>query len=207
MTILTTDVVDELAGLAPGSPVDALRHRRPVTRDQLQASFDALFAPIDDSAFPLAERALVAAFATRSTADDPTAGFYADRARAVDAERAAIVRAEASAAATAGPFGTYTEAGLRRESTDGRRYEPSLTARDLLGERLSAALAHTHLLTSRPREADGAALDRLLEAGWSIDGIVTLSQLVAFLAFEQRVVAGLRVLATTITTTTEETPA
>jgi uncharacterized protein YciW len=32
-------------------------------------------------------------------------------------------------------------------------------------------------------------------AGWSADGIVTLSQLVSFLAFQVRVVAGLSVLA------------
>ncbi|MGI0520426.1 CMD domain protein, partial [Microbacterium maritypicum] len=65
----------------------------------------------------------------------------------------------------------------------------------VIGERLAAALAHTHLLVFRPREASGADLGRLLDAGWSADGIVTLSQLVSFLAFQQRVVTGLRVLA------------
>ena len=59
---------------------------------------------------------------------------------------------------------------------------------------LSAALEHAHLLVYRTREASGPALDQLVDAGWSIDGIVTLSQLVAFLAFQQRVAAGLRVL-------------
>jgi len=196
MTIPTIDVIDELTGLAPGDPIDALRRRRPVTRDQLQASFDALFAPVDDRDFPLVERALVAAFATRLTADDETAEFYAFRARAADAARTETVLAEASAAATAGPFGAYAEAGLQPENADGRRYEPGIRTRDVLGERLASALAHAHLLTYRPRESDAAALDRLLEAGWSVDGIVTLSQLVSFLAFEQRVAAGLRVLAT-----------
>jgi CMD domain protein len=139
----------------------------------------------------------VAAFATRTTADDETAARYAQGATAADPERAASVLAEASAAATPGPFGSYAEAGLQDESTDGRRYEPGIVARDALGERLAAALAHAHLLTSRPREADASALTRLLEAGWSVDGIVTLSQLVSFLAFQQRVAAGLRVLAAT----------
>lgn len=207
MTIQTVDVVDELTGLTPGDASDALRRRRPVTREQLQASFDALFAPLDDAEFALAERELVAAFATRSTADDATAAFFAARARAADAERAEVVLAEASAAATAGPFGAFAEEGLQDESTDGRRYEPGLVARDLLGERLTAALAHTHLLTYRPRESDAAALDRLLEAGWSVDAIVTLSQLVSFLAFQQRVAAGLRVLAASPASITEEVPA
>lgn len=209
MTSQTIDVVDVLIDLRPGSALDAVRRRRPVTRDQLQASFDALFSPVDDSQFPVAERALVAAFVTRLTAEDSTARFYEDRARSAAPGRSATVLAEASAAATAGPFGAYQEAGLQGESTDGRRYEPSLGARDALGERLAAALAHAHLLTSRPRESDAAALDRLLEAGWSVDGIVTLSQLVSFLAFQQRVAAGLRVLALTAgaTTTTEEVSA
>ena len=35
----------------------------------------------------------------------------------------------------------------------------------------------------------------MVDAGWSADGIVTLSQLVSFLAFQQRVVTGLRALA------------
>jgi CMD domain protein len=72
---------------------------------------------------------------------------------------------------------------------------PSDAVTAALGERLAAALAQTHLLVFRPREATGDDLGRLLDAGWSTDGIVTLSQLVSFLAFQQRVVTGLRVLA------------
>ena len=67
--------------------------------------------------------------------------------------------------------------------------------RELLGERLSAALAHAHLLVFHPRDASPAALQALLDAGWSSTGIVTLSQLVAFLAFQIRVVTGLQALA------------
>ncbi|MEI3846179.1 MULTISPECIES: CMD domain protein [unclassified Microbacterium] len=197
MTTATTDVVDELVGVRRGDVLDELRRRRPVTRDQLQASYDALFAPVDDRTFAVADRVLVAAFATRSTADDETARHYADAARDADSERAALVLAEASFAATAGPFGAYREEGLRGESSEGRRYEPSPDTRDVLGERLAAALAHTHLLTFRPREADAADHARLLEAGWTPDGIVTLSQLVSFLAFQQRVAAGLRAIAAT----------
>lgn len=195
MTTATTDVVDTLVGVRAGDALDALRRRRPVTREQLQASYDALFAPFDDGAFTRAERLLVAAFATRSTDDDATARFYADDARRADRERAEIVLAEAAAAATAGPFGAYREEGLKAESTDGRRYEPGIAARDALGERLAAALVHVHLLTFRPREAGSADQSRLLGAGWSTDGVVTLSQLVSFLAFQQRVVRGLRAIA------------
>lgn len=187
-----TDTVDTVLGISPGDALDALRRRRPVTRQQLQESHDALFSPVDDSAFPLAERYAVAAFATRLSADDALARFYAGLAPA-DLRGAVLAEAEGSLAR--GPFGRYTEAGLAGESTDGPRYEP--VGREALGDRLAAALAHTHLLVFRPREADGAALQLLLDAGWSVDGIVTLSQLVAFLAFQQRVVAGLGALAAT----------
>ena len=189
------DVIDELADISEGSALDTLRRRRPVTRAQLQASSDALFTPLDDAEVSVAERLLVAAFATRLTADDATAARYAAHAAAVDAERTQIVLAEAAAAAAPGPFGAYVEVGLRSESLDGLRYAPSPEVAASLGERLAAALAHTQLLVSRPREASAEALDRLLEAGWSTGGIITLSQLISFLAFQQRVAAGLRVLA------------
>ncbi|AZS37375.1 hypothetical protein CVS47_02011 [Microbacterium lemovicicum] len=193
-----TDVLDELAGVRADGTIDVLRRRRPVTREQLQASHDALFEPVDDTHLAVAERALVAAFATRLTADDATAAWHARHAVEVaGAERAAIVLAEAAGAAASGPYGAYREEGLREESTDGPRYRPSAEVAEQLGERLAAALVHAHLLTFRPREADDTALAELRSAGWSVDGIVTLSQLIAFLAFQQRVAHGLRVLADT----------
>lgn len=186
----TLDVIDEISGASPA--VSA--RRRPVTREQSQASFDALFTPVDDSAFAVADRWLVAAFVTRLTADDAAAAFYADRAREAAPDRATIVVDEAVAQSVAGPYGVYAEPGLDAESIEGPRYAPSADVREALGDELAAALAHAHLLTYRLRETDGASHDALLAAGWSIDGIVTLSQLIAFLAFQQRVTAGLRVL-------------
>ncbi len=191
---MTHDIVDQIAGVTP--ELDALRRRRPVTREQLQASFDALFQPVSVEHVSQQERELIAAFATSlAGSTDETAAFYADRARQADPVRAGVVLSEAAAAVTGGPFGSYTELGLQDENTEGERYAPSDAVAAALGERLAAALAHTHLLVLRPREASGADLGRLLDAGWSADGIVTLSQLVSFLAFQQRVVTGLRVLA------------
>ena len=190
---MTTDIVDQIAGVTP--QLDALRRRRPVTREQLQASFEALFQPVSSEHVSQVERELVAAFATRLAGDaDATGTFYADRALAADPARAAVVIAEAADSAVSGPFGLYTEEGLQHENVDGERYRPSAAATEALGERLAAALAHTHLLVFRPREASASDIEALLDAGWSADGIVTLSQLVSFLAFQQRVVTGLRVL-------------
>ena len=64
-----------------------------------------------------------------------------------------------------------------------------------LGPRLAAAFEHMHLLVFHPRDSAPASLQTLLDAGWSTAEIVTLSQIAAFLSFQIRVVAGLRVLA------------
>jgi uncharacterized protein YciW len=51
------------------------------------------------------------------------------------------------------------------------------------------------MLVFHPRDAGPPDLQALLDAGWSTTEIVTLSQIVAFLAFQVRVVIGLRTLA------------
>jgi uncharacterized protein YciW len=51
------------------------------------------------------------------------------------------------------------------------------------------------MLVFHPRDATQAALQALLDAGWSTTDIVTLSQIVAFLSFQIRAVTGLRALA------------
>jgi CMD domain protein len=84
---------------------------------------------------------------------------------------------------------------LAQESLDGRAFLAGPAAEAVLGRRLAAALSHAHLLVFHPRDASPAALQALLDAGWTTDGIVTLSQLVSFLAFQIRAAHGLRVLA------------
>jgi uncharacterized protein YciW len=66
--------------------------------------------------------------------------------------------------------------------------------RSALGVRLAAAFEHTHMLVFHPRDAAPLYLQALVDAGWSATGIVVFSQLVAFLSYQIRVVAGLRVL-------------
>jgi uncharacterized protein YciW len=50
------------------------------------------------------------------------------------------------------------------------------------------------MLVLHPRDAAPPSLQALLDAGWSTSDIVTLSQLVSFLSFQIRVVAGLKVM-------------
>lgn len=65
---------------------------------------------------------------------------------------------------------------------------------DPTSDRLTPALNFARLLTFSPVEATPAALKALTHAGWSKEGIVTLAQLIAFVSFQSRLIAGLRLL-------------
>jgi CMD domain protein len=197
MTITIHDAVDTILGTAPGSSLDQLRRRRPVTRENTQASYLALFRPDEHSEAGLAERFAVAVFVAALHANAEGTAFYEQglkEAGADDSLRAAVLEA-AVAGAAIGPYGVYRESGLRSENRPGLHWETPAALREVLGARLSAALEHAHLLVFRPRESSPAALRALLDAGWSTTGIVTLSQLVSFLAYQLRIVSGLRLLA------------
>ncbi|MFI7417273.1 CMD domain protein [Nonomuraea sp. NPDC049684] len=188
---MINDVIDHLAGIRPGSRLDKLRDLRPAAREHAQRGFDALFAPDEEGEVTLVERDAVAAFVTGLHRDAVVAGFYADRLAELAPGLLKAVETEVEAGATTGPYGVYP-APLAAESDEGLRYR--VREPDALGVRLTAAFEHAHLLVFRPREASGQALEALAAAGWSPTGVVTLSQLVAFLAFQVRVVGGLRLL-------------
>ena len=186
---MTQDVIDHLAGLAPDSPLAQIRDRKPITRQHAQASYAALFEAQDTSQMPAEERFAVAAFVAGLHGQPKIAQFYA--AKLPDALNIAIAHAAGEARAT-GPYGTYPKGPLSAEDTPGPAWQASG-----LTPRLNAALTHVHMLVFHPRDANPDHLQRLLDAGWSTTGIVTLSQLVAFLAFQIRTIAGLRTLAET----------
>lgn len=190
---MTTDVIDRLMGIEEGDALFALREQRPDAKANAQASFDALFASDELGHVSQLERLAVAAW-TAALSQGPTASFYRDLLVESSPEVAAALDAAVPAAVTTGPYGAYPPGPLSAEDVDGLAWEPSAELVGVVGPRLAAALAHAHLLTYHPRDAHDAALQALLDAGWTTTGIVTLSQLVSFLHFQLRVVAGLRVL-------------
>jgi CMD domain protein len=190
---MTTDVIDQLVGAQEGDALFALRIQRPDAKKNAQASFDALFASDDLKHASQLERLAIAYFAI-ALAQSPTAAFYGDLLAAESAETRAALDAALPAATTDGPYGDYPAGPLSIENVAGLHWTPDAALAAAVGSRLAAALAHTHLLTYRPRDSSADALQALLDAGWSTTGIVTLSQLVAFLNFQLRVVAGLTVL-------------
>jgi len=62
------------------------------------------------------------------------------------------------------------------------------------GERGVAVLRHVDCVTTSPGDASRADIDSLLAAGLSRHAVVSLSQLIAFVNFQSRVLAGLRML-------------
>jgi CMD domain protein len=167
------DLIDRLAGLAPGSPVHALRHRREKVVAATQGSHDGLFDP----ALPglsLAERLLVAVYACRLT---PAPGL------------AAHYRARLTELGVAPALVAVVDVGDPQQLDD---------------ERLRAMLTFTRTLILKPIEGDQAALRTLPEAGIDTPSTVTLAQLIAFISYQTRLVAGLAALAAASASATSE---
>jgi CMD domain protein len=186
---MTLDIINTLAGLTPDSPLAGIRNRKPIARDHAQASHRALFEPSDEADITRQERFAIAAFVAGLHAEPEATAFYAG---SLPPELAAPIEAEVTKARTTGPYGAYPKGPLSAEDLPGPTYRPTA-----FSPRMNAALAHVHMLVFHPRDASPERLQALLDAGWSNTGIVTLSQLTAFLAFQIRAAAGLRTLAGT----------
>ena len=157
-----TDVMDTLAGLAPDSPLAALRRERPDVVKHLQGSDDAIFTPTDDGGLTRAERAAAALRVATLLRDEALTAHYRARLAALDAD---------------GTLAKTVEGGARMT-------EP----------RWDAILAHVDLVTRGPGSAERRDIDNLLAAGLSSHAVVSLSQLIAYVNFQSRVLAGLRAL-------------
>ncbi len=178
---LHEDLVARLAGLAPDSPIVALRAHRAESTRQTQASHQTLFDAEPDD-LPLAERLAAAAYAAALANASAASAVYRERLHAL------------------GASGEYAAALLDRLTHDHDHSVDQADADALLAaepSRLSAILAHTRAVTLTPAQtaAQGpAALASLQNAGLSTRAIVVLSQLIAFVAYQVRVVAALRAL-------------
>jgi CMD domain protein len=190
------DVIDALVGITRGSPLSAIRARRPEARTHAQATYRALFEQDAPGHVTAEERVAVGAFAAGLHGATAIAAYYAARLAESGASAALreAVDAAIAEARTNGPYGRYPAGPLSREDTAGLSYRVGTAIRRTLGPRLDAAFEHAHMLVFHPRDAAPGALQALLDAGWSTTDIVTLSQIVAFLAFQIRVVTGLRIL-------------
>lgn len=191
-----SDVIDELAGITPGSHLDKVRANRVEARKHAQLSYDSLFTPREFGGVSAQERFAVASFVAGLHGRPETMAYYSGKFASAGASPAlkAAVDGEIAAAQGSGPYGNYPKGPLSVENTAGPTYHVGAAGKAALGPRLAAAFEHTHMLVLHPRDAAAPALQAMLDAGWSTTDIVVLSQLVSFLAFQIRVVAGLKVL-------------
>jgi CMD domain protein len=191
-----TDVIDTLAGIAPGSALDKARNNRLEARKHAQASYDALFKPKDLGGFSLIERFAVATFVAGLSGRPETRDYYTTKLEEAGAppELRVAVASEVVNGHSSGPYGHYPRGPLTIEDKEGMTYGIGASERHALGPHLSVALEHTHMLVLHPRDAAPPSLQALLDAGWSTTDVVTLSQLVSFLSFQIRVVAGLKAM-------------
>src|SRR5215470_9234329 len=192
-----SDVIDALVGITPGSPLDAIRARRPEARAHAQATYRALLTPDKPGHVTGQERFAVAVFVASLHGAATIAARYAERLAESGASSTLkdAVDAAVAESKTSGPYGSYPPGPLSRENTGGPSYRVGVATQRALGPRLAAAFEHVHMLVFHPRDAAPPSLQALLDAGWSTTDIVTLSQIVAFLSFQIRVVIGLRTLA------------
>lgn len=202
---MSRDVIDHLAEIPAGSRLDAIRRARPDARENAQQSFLALLEPAAPGELSLEHRYAIAAYVAllhdAPSEASRSSSFYLELL--ADAAEPAVVdavRGAAESGRASGPYGGYREPALRGEAVDG---PTASLPREVLGERLAAALEHAHLLVLHPRDARPESLRALTAAGWGADALVSLSQLVAFLAFQLRLVHGLRVLAASSTSAIE----
>ncbi len=161
----TRDAIDAILGDA-GPRVAALRRQKPELADQLQAYYRAVFEPDADSAaaLPLADRGVVAVRVASHTGSRAVADWYAAIAASAGADAATVARA--------------------RDVTDPWAEDAPL----------AAAIRHADMLTTRPASAQRGDLDTLKEAGFTPAGIMSLSQVVAFVSYQLRLIAGLRAI-------------
>lgn len=174
------DFVAALAGLAPDGPVAALRAFRDDATRYTQGSHDALFSN-DVVDLTLRERLYAAWYAALLSRSDGTAQAYRERLLAL--ETASETDDETDADATSTVLEAIAQA---RPASVG-----TVVTTDA---RLAAILVHTEAVVVQPAATGKSALSALQAAGLTTRAIVALSQLVAFVTYQVRVVAALRAL-------------
>ena len=153
------DVIDSLSGITAGSRLDELRSHRLEARQQAQATYDALFSPVDGSAMSQVERRAVAAFVV-ALFDVPAAEqYYGKLLIDSDPAVAAAVTDAVELGRGAGPYGSFG-GELVVESQAGPELFLTTQLSDALGARLTAALQHAHMLALHPRDSGASACSR-----------------------------------------------
>lgn len=160
------DVIDAILGPESATAVAPLRTAKPELSAQLQDYYDAVFGAAADSARQLspAERWLIAIRTASHTSSTSVVDWYAAQARNAGVSDASIEQA--------------------KNSSDAWKGDP----------RIAAIMRHVDLIVTHPVDSTRADMEALLDAGLTPGGIVALSQVVAYVSYQLRLVATLRAL-------------
>jgi CMD domain protein len=161
----TRDIINELAGIVPDSPVGQLRAQRPDVVRAAQGSYRALLEPDDPAGVSRREREMIALRAALLTPSPTVAAWHRDRLRALGASDVDLAAIEQF------PAGT------------------------VLSPREAAILRYADRLTREPGTARPEHIADVKAAGLGPRDIVTIAQLIAYMSFAVRLLAGLRLLA------------
>ncbi len=158
-------LIENLAGVRASTPLsDALAQRTEIM-GLSQASHDAVLLPRDPGGLSHAERAALAARMAGWNADPALVAHY----------RELLAQAGETPALAAVASG-------------------ELVASPAVEARFAAIIRHADLLTRRTRDARKEDITALIAAGVTEPDIVRLAELAAFVNYQARVIAGLRLL-------------
>jgi uncharacterized protein YciW len=142
------DLIEDLLGISPDSPLGALRRRRPEALRHAEGAFRELLLPADPGGLSLGDRA---ALATR------------------------VAEREGDAALAA-------------------RYHAMQGDAPPDGARIAALLAYADKVAQAPEATSRADIEALAALGLTSRDIVAATQLIAFVPYQVRAIAGLRAL-------------
>ena len=160
-----TDTIDRLAGLEQGSPTFTTRHEREKVALATQACEDLLLGNQLDSDLTQAERLVLAAEQARVSGVSVLQAEYRSRAEALGDAITPELRA------------ILDQPGTQTGNA-----------------RLDAMLHFVRTLALNPAQSDQAALLAIPAAGLSLNDTVLLAQLIGFVAYQARLLAGVKAM-------------
>ena len=158
------DIIDSLVGIAADSPLQAVRALRSDVEQHTQGSYNTLLKPAAPGDLSLIERAQAALRSAALTPSVTLIAHYRER---------------------------LTQLGESAEAIDQIEKFTDSTA---VAPRTAAILHHVDLLTTAPKTATPAHLQKLLQQELSVPAIVALSQLIAFVSYQARAIVALQLL-------------
>ncbi|MCQ1853480.1 hypothetical protein NOJ16_19385 [Neorhizobium galegae] len=158
------DQIDILSGLKPGSELYAIRRERPEFVEGTELCRETVLSPNHGFGLNHALRAALACRMARLIGREDLAAVY--DLMLDDAGSDPDLASIASGAETAAAADAFT----------------------------SAIIRHADLVTQTPRNSSRADIERLEKAGFTNPQIIALSELIAFVNYEARVLVGLSLL-------------